>query len=144
VTWPTASLVTPSHNPPRDGGFKYNPPNGGPADTDATSVIAKRANEILRDGLKAVKRMPLGRALPTAQRYDYMDAYIDDLPSVVDVRAIRAEGIRIGADPLGGASVDYWGAIAERHNLNLTVVNPLVDATFRFMTLDTDGKIRMD
>ena len=137
-------VVTPSHNPPRDGGFKYNPPNGGPADTDATSVIAERANEILRDGLKAVKRVPLARALPTAQRYDYMDAYIDDLPSVVDVHAIRAEGIRIGADPLGGASVDYWGAIAERHNLNLTVVNPLVDATFRFMTLDTDGKIRMD
>ena len=137
-------VVTPSHNPPRDGGFKYNPPNGGPADTDATSVIAKRANEILRDGLKAVKRVPLARALPTAQRYDYMDAYIDDLPNVVDVHAIRAEDIRIGADPLGGASVDYWGAIAERHNLNLTVVNPLVDATFRFMTLDTDGKIRMD
>ena len=137
-------VVTPSHNPPRDGGFKYNPPNGGPADTDATGVIAKRANEILRDGLKAVKRVPFASALPTAQRYDYMDAYIDDLPSVVDVHAIRAEGIRIGADPLGGASVDYWGAIAERHNLNLTVVNPLVDATFRFMTLDTDGKIRMD
>ena len=137
-------VVTPSHNPPRDGGFKYNPPNGGPADTDATSVIANRANEILRDGLKAVKRVPLARALSTAQRYDYMDAYIDDLPSVVDVHAIRAEGIRIGADPLGGASVDYWRAIAERHNLNLTVVNPLVDATFRFMTLDTDGKIRMD
>jgi phosphoglucomutase len=137
-------VVTPSHNPPRDGGFKYNPPNGGPADTDATGVIAKRANEILRDGLKAVKRVPLARALPTAQRYDYMDAYVEDLPSVVDVHAIRAEGIRIGADPLGGASVDYWGAIVDRHNLNLTVVNPLVDATFRFMTLDTDGKIRMD
>ena len=137
-------VVTPSHNPPRDGGFKYNPPNGGPADTDATSVIANRANEILRDGLKAVKRVPLARALGTAQRHDYMDAYIDDLPNVVDVHAIRAEGIRIGADPLGGASVDYWGAIAERHNLNLTVVNPLVDATWRFMTLDTDGKIRMD
>ena len=137
-------VVTPSHNPPRDGGFKYNPPNGGPADTDATGVIAKRANEILRDGLKAVKRVPLARALRTAQRYDYLNAYVDDLPSVVDVHAIGAEGIRIGADPLGGASVDYWGAIAERHNLNLTVVNPLVDATFRFMTLDTDGKIRMD
>ena len=137
-------VVTPSHNPPRDGGFKYNPPNGGPADTDATSVIANRANEILRDGLKAVKRVPLARALGTAQRHDYMDAYIDDLPNVVDVHAIRAEGIRIGADPLGGASVDYWGAIAERHNLELTVVNPLVDATLRFMTLDTDGKIRMD
>ena len=137
-------VVTPSHNPPRDGGFKYNPPNGGPADTDATGVIAKRANEILRDGLKDVKRVPLARALQTAQRHDYMDAYIEDLPNVVDVHAIRAEGIRIGADPLGGASVDYWGAIAERHGLQLTVVNPLVDATWRFMTLDTDGKIRMD
>ena len=137
-------VVTPSHNPPRDGGFKYNPPNGGPADTDATGVIAKRANEILRDGLKAVKRIPLARALQSAQRHDYMDAYVEDLPNVVDVHAISAEKIRIGADPLGGASVDYWGAIAERHNLELTVVNPLVDATWRFMTLDTDGKIRMD
>jgi phosphoglucomutase len=137
-------VVTPSHNPPRDGGFKYNPPNGGPADTDATGVIAKRANEILRDGLSAVKRVPLARAVQSAQRHDYLDAYVADLPSVVDVHAISAEKIRIGADPLGGASVDYWGAIAERHNLELTVVNPLVDATFRFMTLDTDGKIRMD
>jgi len=137
-------VVTPSHNPPRDGGFKYNPPNGGPADTDATGVIAKRANEILRDGLSAVKRVPLARAVQTAQRHDYLDAYVADLPNVVDVHAISAQKIRIGADPLGGASVDYWGAIAERHNLELTVVNPLVDATFRFMTLDTDGKIRMD
>ncbi|MGE4365334.1 MULTISPECIES: phosphoglucomutase (alpha-D-glucose-1,6-bisphosphate-dependent) [Mycolicibacterium] len=137
-------VVTPSHNPPRDGGFKYNPPNGGPADTDATSVIARRANEILRDGLKAVKRVPLARALNTAQRHDYLESYVADLPNVVDLHAISAEGIRIGADPLGGASVDYWAAIAERHNLQLTVVNPLVDATWRFMTLDTDGKIRMD
>jgi phosphoglucomutase len=137
-------VVTPSHNPPRDGGFKYNPPNGGPADTDATGAIAKRANEILRAGLKDVKRIPLARALQTAQRHDYMDAYVSDLPNVVDIHAIRAEGIRIGADPLGGASVDYWGAIAEAHKLDLTVVNPLVDATWRFMTLDTDGKIRMD
>jgi phosphoglucomutase len=137
-------VVTPSHNPPRDGGFKYNPPNGGPADTDATGVIAKRANEILRNGLKDVKRIPLARALGTAQKHDYMDAYVADLPNVVDIHAIRAEGVRIGADPLGGASVDYWGAIAEAHNLDLTVVNPLVDATWRFMTLDTDGKIRMD
>ena len=137
-------VVTPSHNPPRDGGFKYNPPNGGPADTDATSVIAKRANEILRGELKEVKRVPLAKALAAAQRHDYMDAYVADLPNVVDLHAIRAQGIRIGADPLGGASVDYWGAIAERHNLDLTVVNPLVDATWRFMTLDTDGKIRMD
>ncbi|BBZ27509.1 phosphoglucomutase, alpha-D-glucose phosphate-specific [Mycolicibacterium madagascariense] len=137
-------VVTPSHNPPRDGGFKYNPPNGGPADTDATGAIAKRANEILRGGLADVKRVPLAKALQTAQRHDYLNAYVDDLPNVVDIHAIRAEGIRIGADPLGGASVDYWGAIAERHQLNLEVVNPLVDATWRFMTLDTDGKIRMD
>lgn len=137
-------VVTPSHNPPRDGGFKYNPPNGGPADTDATGWIAKRANEILRDGFKSVKRMPLARALQMAQRHDYLDAYVADLANVVDLHAIRAAGIRIGADPLGGASVDYWGAIAERYNLDLTVVNPLVDATWRFMTLDTDGKIRMD
>lgn len=137
-------VVTPSHNPPRDGGFKYNPPNGGPADTDATGWIAKRANEILREGFKDVKRMPLSRALQMAQRHDYLDAYVADLANVVDLHAIRAEGIRIGADPLGGASVDYWGAIAERYNLDLTVVNPLVDATWRFMTLDTDGKIRMD
>ncbi len=137
-------VVTPSHNPPRDGGFKYNPPNGGPADTDATSAIAKRANEILRGGLKDVKRLPLARALQTAARHDYLDAYVDDLPNVVDIHVIAAEGVRIGADPLGGASVDYWGAIAERHKLELTVVNPLVDATWRFMTLDTDGKIRMD
>jgi phosphoglucomutase len=137
-------VVTPSHNPPRDGGFKYNPPNGGPADTDATGAIAKRANEILRTGLKDVKRVPLARALQSTQRHDYLDAYVEDLPNVVDIHAIRAEGVRIGADPLGGASVDYWAAIAERHNLELTVVNPLVDATWRFMTLDTDGKIRMD
>jgi phosphoglucomutase len=136
-------VVTPSHNPPPDGGFKYNPPNGGPAETDATNAIAKRANEILRTG-SGVKRMPLARALQTAQRHDYMDSYVDDLPNVVDVDVIRKAGVRIGADPLGGASVDYWGAIAERHNLELTVVNPLVDATWRFMTLDHDGKIRMD
>ena len=137
-------VVTPSHNPPPDGGFKYNPPNGGPADTDATNAIAKRANDILRGGGSAVKRIPLARALRTAQRHDYLDSYVDDLPNVVDVDIIRKAGVRIGADPLGGASVDYWGAVAERHNLDLTVVNPLVDATWRFMTLDHDGKIRMD
>jgi len=137
-------VVTPSHNPPYDGGFKYNPPNGGPADTDATNAIAKRANEILRNGGSGVKRVPLARAQQSTRRHDYMDAYVDDLPNVVDVDIIRKAGIRIGADPLGGASVDYWAAIAERHNLELTVVNPLVDATWRFMTLDHDGKIRMD
>ncbi len=137
-------VVTPSHNPPRDGGFKYNPPSGGPADTDATAAIAKRANAILRGGLTEVKRIPAARARRHMQRHDYLDAYVSDLPNVVDIHAIRAEGIRIGADPLGGASVDYWAAIAERHNLALTVVNPLVDATWRFMTLDTDGQIRMD
>jgi len=137
-------VVTPSHNPPSDGGFKYNPPNGGPADTDATNAIAKRANEILRAGGSGVKRIPLARALQTVQRHDYLDSYVDDLPNVVDVDVIRKAGVRIGADPLGGASVDYWAAIAERHNLDLTVVNPLVDATWRFMTLDHDGKIRMD
>jgi phosphoglucomutase len=136
-------VVTPSHNPPPDGGFKYNPPNGGPADTDATNAIAKRANEILRSGSR-VKRTPLARALGTTRRHDYMDSYVDDLPNVVDVDVIRKAGVRIGADPLGGASVDYWAAIAERHQLELTVVNPLVDATWRFMTLDHDGKIRMD
>ena len=136
-------VVTPSHNPPYDGGFKYNPPNGGPADTDATNAIAKRANEILRNG-EAVKRVPLARALQSVQRHDYLDAYVADLPNVVDIDLIRNAGIRIGADPLGGASVDYWAAIAERHSLELSVVNPLVDATWRFMTLDHDGKIRMD
>jgi phosphoglucomutase len=137
-------VVTPSHNPPRDGGFKYNPPHGGPADTGVTDAIAKRANEILREGLSAVKRRPLSRVLRIAQRYDYLGCYVGDLPNVVDIEAIRAARVRIGADPLGGASVDYWSAIAERHNLDLTVVNPLVDATWRFMPLDTDGKIRMD
>ena len=136
-------VVTPSHNPPPDGGFKYNPPSGGPADTDATNAIAKRANEILRDG-SGVKRVPLARALATVRRHDYLGNYVDDLPNVVDLEVIRAAGVRIGADPLGGASVDYWGEIADRHGLDLTVVNPLVDATWRFMTLDHDGKIRMD
>ncbi|HEX7323534.1 MAG TPA: phosphoglucomutase (alpha-D-glucose-1,6-bisphosphate-dependent) [Mycobacterium sp.] len=137
-------VVTPSHNPPRDGGFKYNPPHGGPADSDATGAIAKRANEILRDGCRAVKRLPLARALRAVQRHDYLAGYVDDLPNAIDIDAIRSAGLRIAADPLGGASVDYWAAIADRHRLDLTVVNPEVDATWRFMTLDTDGQIRMD
>ncbi|MCZ2806877.1 phosphoglucomutase (alpha-D-glucose-1,6-bisphosphate-dependent) [Modestobacter sp. VKM Ac-2983] len=137
-------VVTPSHNPPRDGGFKYNPPSGGPADTDATGWIAKRANELLATGLDGVRRIPIARARAAAQSYDFLGTYVDDLPQVLDLEAVRSAGVRIGADPLGGASVDYWGAIAERHGLDLTVVNPLVDPTWRFMTLDWDGKIRMD
>jgi phosphoglucomutase len=134
-------VVTPSHNPPDDGGFKYNPPNGGPADTDATRWIQDRANALIAAGLKEVRRT----ARPSnSQTYDYLGTYVDDLPSVIDVEAIRAAGVRIGADPLGGASVAYWGEIASRHGLDLTVVNPRVDPTFGFMTLDWDGKIRMD
>ena len=137
-------VVTPSHNPPSDGGFKYNPPHGGPADSDATSVIATRANELIAGGLDGVRRIPFARARAAAASYDFLGTYVDDLPNVLDLDAIREAGVRIGADPLGGASVDYWGEIAERHGLDLTVVNPLVDPTWRFMTLDWDGKIRMD
>ncbi|MFE7931517.1 phosphoglucomutase (alpha-D-glucose-1,6-bisphosphate-dependent) [Streptomyces sp. NPDC057456] len=139
-------VVTPSHNPPADGGFKYNPPSGGPAGSDATSWIQDRANEIIASGLKDVRRVPYTRALaaPTTARYDFLGTYVADLPSVLDLDAIRAAGVRIGADPLGGASVAYWGRIAEEHRLDLTVVNPLTDPTWRFMTLDWDGKIRMD
>jgi len=137
-------VVTPSHNPPSDGGFKYNPTHGGPADTDATSWIAARANEIIVAGLRDVRRMPLGQALGEVGKYDFLGTYVDDLPHVVDLARIKGAGVRIGADPLGGASVAYWGEIAERHGLDLTVVNPDVDPTWRFMTLDWDGKIRMD
>ncbi|MDQ1537528.1 MAG: phosphoglucomutase [Actinomycetota bacterium] len=137
-------VVTPSHNPPRDGGIKYNPPNGGPADADATKTIANAANAYIESGLQGVKRIPFSRARAAATAYDFMGIYVDDLPNVVDIARIRNEGVRIGADPLGGASVAYWGEIADRHDLDLTVVNPLVDATWRFMTLDWDGQIRMD
>jgi phosphoglucomutase len=137
-------VVTPSHNPPRDGGFKYNPPSGGPADTDATKAIADRANELLRGGLDGVRRIPFARARAAARSHDFLGDYVADLTNVLDLDAVRDAGVHIGADPLGGASVDYWGAIAERHRLDLTVVNPLVDPTWRFMTLDWDGKIRMD
>jgi phosphoglucomutase len=137
-------VVTPSHNPPSDGGFKYNPPHGGPADSDATSVIAERANALIRGGLAEVKRVPFTRARAAVSSYDFLGTYVDDLPDVLDLDRIREVGVRIGADPLGGASVAYWGEIAERHRLDLTVVNPLVDPTWRFMTLDWDEKIRMD
>ncbi|MFI6273461.1 phosphoglucomutase (alpha-D-glucose-1,6-bisphosphate-dependent) [Micromonospora zamorensis] len=139
-------VITPSHNPPDDGGFKYNPTNGGPADTDVTRWIQDRANAILAAGLKEVRRITYARAraADTIGEYDFLAHYVDDLPSAIDIDAIRDAGIRIGADPLGGASVAYWGEIAERHRLDLTVVNPTVDPTWRFMTLDGDGKIRMD
>ncbi|GLW28490.1 phosphoglucomutase (alpha-D-glucose-1,6-bisphosphate-dependent) [Actinoplanes regularis] len=139
-------VVTPSHNPPDDGGFKYNPPDGGPAGTDATRWIQDRANDLIAGGLKGVHRVSAGRARGSANvsGYDFLGSYVDDLPSVIDIAAIRDAGVRIGADPLGGASVAYWGEIAERHGLDLTVVNPVVDPRFGFMTLDWDGKIRMD
>ncbi|SPU51777.1 Phosphoglucomutase [Brevundimonas vesicularis] len=137
-------LITPSHNPPRDGGIKYNPPSGGPAGGEATSAIAARANQLIEGGLTEVRRVPFAQAHAAAGRFDYLAAYIDDLPSVLDLDAIRNAGVRIGADPLGGAAVAYWGEIAERHRLDLTVVNDAVDPRWAFMPLDADGKIRMD
>ncbi len=139
-------VITPSHNPPEDGGFKYNPPSGGPADTSATKWIENEANHYLANGLKDVRRIPYTQALKagTTHKYDYVSNYVNQLNSVVDLESIAASGLKLGVDPLGGAGVAYWPRIAERYRLNLEVVNTIVDATFRFMTLDWDGKIRMD
>jgi phosphoglucomutase len=139
-------VVTPSHNPPQDGGFKYNPPNGGPADTDVTGWIQKRANELLKAELAGVKRITYDKALnaATTHRYDFLNNYVTDLANVIDFDVIRGSSLNMGVDPLGGAGVNYWPAIAERYRLNLKVLNTEVDPTFRFMTVDWDGKIRMD
>lgn len=139
-------VITPSHNPPESGGFKYNPPNGGPADSDITRWIENRANELLADGLKGVKRISYAQALQavTTHRHDYLNSYVRDLGNVIDMQAIADSGLRLGVDPLGGAGVRYWPAIAEQYKLNLDVVNTQVDPTFRFMSLDWDGRVRMD
>lgn len=139
-------VITPSHNPPADGGFKYNATNGGPADGDTTTAIQNRANEILRDDSKDVRCIPFERAMAagTTVEYDYIAPYVADLAQVVDMEAIAQAGLKIGVDPMGGAGIDYWDPIAEKYGLNLTVVNRNVDSTFRFMTVDRDGKIRMD
>jgi phosphoglucomutase len=139
-------VITPSHNPPQDGGFKYNPPTGGPADPGTTQLIQDRANEILRDGLRGVKRMPFSRAIKaeTTHEYDYVTPYVSDLENVLDMEAIAAAGLKIGADPLGGSGIAYWDPIADRYGLDVEVVNRHVDPTFSFMTVDKDGKIRMD
>ena len=139
-------VITPSHNPPEDGGFKYNPPHGGPAGNEITRRVADRANEILASGSKQVKRMPFEKALKadTTHAYDYITPYVADLAKVVDMELIATSGLKLGVDPMGGAAVDYWTPIAERYGLSLEIVNPVVDPTFGFMTLDKDGKIRMD
>ncbi|MBK8988748.1 MAG: alpha-D-glucose phosphate-specific phosphoglucomutase [Chloroflexi bacterium] len=139
-------VITPSHNPPNDGGFKYNPPSGGPADTGTTKVIQNRANEIMRQGLTAVRRMPYQKALqaPTTHLYDYITPYVADLGSIINMPAIAAAGLKIGVDPLGGAGIAYWEPIVAMYGLDLEVVNTAVDPTFAFMTVDKDGKIRMD
>jgi phosphoglucomutase len=139
-------VITPSHNPPNDGGFKYNPPSAGPADTDTTKVIQQRANEIMRDGLTAVRRLPYQKAIQAATThfYDYIAPYVADLGSIINMRAIADAGLKIGVDPMGGAGIAFWEPIAAAYGLNLEVVNPVVDPTFAFMTVDKDGKIRMD
>ncbi|MFC1824503.1 phosphoglucomutase (alpha-D-glucose-1,6-bisphosphate-dependent) [Thermodesulfobacteriota bacterium] len=139
-------VITPSHNPPEDGGFKYNPPEGGPADPATTNRIQERANEILRNGLDSVKRIPLERALKSEmiREYDYITPYVEDLQNVIDMRVIAGAGLKIGADPLGGSALDFWDPIADRYGLSIEVVNRDVDPTFSFMTVDKDGKIRMD
>lgn len=139
-------VITPSHNPPEDGGFKYNPPEGGPADTETTRWIQNRANQIIAEGMKAVKRIPMQRALNSSNvfEFDYITPYVEDLENVIDMPVIASTGLRIGADPMGGSVVSYWEPIAQRYRLNIEVVNPYVDPTFSFMTLDHDGKIRMD
>jgi phosphoglucomutase len=139
-------VITPSHNPPEDGGYKYNPPHGGPADTDVTAIIEKSANRYLEAGLKGVVRMPYDRArkAPTTHAYDFITPYVADLGNTVDLALVKSSGVRIGIDPLGGAAVHFWQPIVERYGINATVVNDAVDPTFRFMTADWDGKIRMD
>ncbi len=139
-------VITPSHNPPQDGGFKYNPPHGGPAESDITNWIEAKANEFLENALAGLKRVSYEKALSamTTHRHDYINAYINDLTNVIDMDVIRGANIKMGVDPLGGAGVNYWGTVAERYRLNLTVVNEVVDPTFRFMTADWDGQIRMD
>ena len=139
-------VITPSHNPPGDGGFKYNPPHGGPADAATTKVIEDRANELLVKGLKGVRRIPFEKAVKSEfiREYDYVSPYVEDLANILDMEVIAKAGLKIGVDPLGGSSVDFWDPIAERYGLNLTVVNDIIDPTFSFMTVDKDGKIRMD
>ncbi len=139
-------VITPSHNPPEDGGFKYNPPTGGPADTETTNIIQDRANEILTQGLKDVKRVPVKRALKadTTHEHDYITPYVNDLENIIDMNAISSAGLKIGVDPMGGAGVDYWDPIAEKYGLDIEVVNKYVDPTFSFMMVDKDGKVRMD
>ena len=137
-------VITPSHNPPLDGGFKYNPPTGGPADTNVTKAIQARANELLRANLEGVKRIPFARALAQAEAFDFVTPYVRELPEIIDLDAIRASGLRIGVDPLGGASLPVWQAINETHKLNLEILNDKIDPSFAFMTVDKDGKIRMD